>query len=243
MTGTVPIGTVLNAAGILLGGVLGLTLKKPLSAPRQTALKGLLGVATVYAGLRLTLISLGPGWGPAFQQLLIVVLALIAGRLTGRLLRLQKLFNRLGRYANEKYSQAGPARPNRLSEGFVTCTVLFCAGPLAIPGAIQDGLGGHWPALGLKALMDGLATMAFVPVFGWGVILSVVPVLAWQGLLTLGAAALAGVLGGPLINSINATGGLLVFCVALMIFEFKKIELADYLPSLAFAPLWTWLWP
>ena len=145
-----------------------------------------------------------------------------------------------------RFSKANPDKPQRWSEGFITCTILFCVGPMAILGAIQDGLDGQWQTLGAKALIDGLATMAFVGMFGWGSILAVIPVVAYQGSITLAAKLLAPVLqdpaNAPLLASINATGGLLVFCIAMIILEIKKFELADYLPSLAFAPLITWLW-
>src|SRR6266446_4662453 len=185
------IGTILNAAGILLGGILGLTLGQRLSAARQVAVKGLLGVFTVYVGLKMTWISLGGGFGAIARQLTIVLLALILGRITGRLLRLQKSLNRVGQYAKEKFSQANPASPSRFAEGFITCTLLFCVGPMAILGSIQDGLEGQWQTLGIKAIMDGLATMAFVAAFGWGAILSVIPVVAYQGTITLCARLLA----------------------------------------------------
>jgi uncharacterized membrane protein YqgA involved in biofilm formation len=236
-------GTILNAAGILIGGILGLTLTKQLSPAAQFAIKGLLGVLTVYVGLKLTLTSLGGGLGLVMKQLTIVLLALIMGRVTGRLLHLQKLLNRLGQYAKQKFTGATPNNPQRFSEGFITCTLLFCVGPISILGAIQDGLEGRWQTLGIKALMDGLATMAFVTTFGWGAMLSVIPVVAYQGTLSLLAGSLAGFLRNQsLLDSVNATGGLLVFCIALIILELKKIELADYLPSLVFAPLLTWLW-
>jgi uncharacterized membrane protein YqgA involved in biofilm formation len=100
--------------------------------------------------------------------------------------------------------------------------------------------------LGAKALIDGLATMAFVGMFGWGAILAVIPVVAYQGTITIAARLLAPFLLDPanaaLLNAMNATGGLLVFSIALLILELKKIEVADYLPSLAFAPLITWWW-
>ena len=236
------LGTILNAAGILLGGILGLTLRKQLSPARQIAIKGLLGVFTVYVGLKMTWMSLGGGVGPIAKQLVIVLVSLILGRITGRLLHLQKFLNRLGGYAKRKFSEASPATPHRFAEGFITCTLLFCVGPMAILGAIQDGFG-HWQTLGIKALMDGLATMAFVTTFGWGVILSVIPVVAYQGTITLCAKLLEPFLHDQvLLDSVNATGGLLVFCIALIILELKRIELADYLPSLIFAPLITWLW-
>jgi uncharacterized membrane protein YqgA involved in biofilm formation len=130
------------------------------------------------------------------------------------------------------------------SEGFSTGAILYCATPLAIVGSLLDGLGDQWHPLAVKAVIDGLATMAFVTIFGWSIVLSVVPVIAWQGTIALLARLVVPRLDNPaLLEAINATGGLLVFCVALVILELKKIELADYLPSLAFAPLLVWLWP
>ena len=236
-------GTILNAVGILAGGVIGLTVANRIKPSTLLVMKAMLGALTVFVGLKLTLTSLSGSFGSVMKQLGIVVLALTLGRMTGRLLHLQKFLNGLGRYAKERYTRTDINSPQRLSEGFITCTLLFCVGPMAIIGALQDGLEGHWQTLGIKALMDGLATMAFVTTFGWGVMLSVIPVVAYQGTITLGARFLAPYLQDlPLMDSVNATGGLLVFCIALIILELKKIELADYLPSLAFAPLLTWWW-
>jgi uncharacterized membrane protein YqgA involved in biofilm formation len=236
-------GTLLNAAGILLGGLLGLALRRQFKPNTQVLLKNILGLLVIWVGLSTTWKSLGGGVLGVAKQMTIVVLALILGRLTGRLLHLQKGLNRLGEYAKDRFSKASAGAPQKWSEGFITCTVLFCVGPMAILGSIQDGLDGKWQTLGIKAAMDGLATMAFVGPFGWGAILSVVPVVAYQGTLTLAARLLAPQLqNSALLDSINATGGLLVFCISLIIFELKKIELADYLPSLAWAPVLTWVW-
>ncbi len=236
-------GTLLNAAGILLGGILGLALQRQFKPNTQVLLKNILGLLVIWVGLSTTWKSLGGGVLGVAKQMTIVVLALILGRLTGRLLHLQKGLNHLGEYAKERFSKASAGAPQKWSEGFITCTVLFCVGPMAILGSIQDGLDGKWQTLGIKAAMDGLATMAFVGSFGWSAILSVVPVVAYQGTLTLAAKWLAPQLQNPaLLDSINATGGLLVFCISLIVFELKKIELADYLPSLAWAPLLTWVW-
>jgi len=240
------IGTILNAAGILLGGILGMVLRRQLTPPTQIALKGMLGVLVVFVGLKTTWTSLGGGFGSVVKQMIIVILALSLGRLTGRLLRLQKNLNSLGQYARERFNKAGSEKSQRWSEGFITCTILFCVGPMAILGSIQDGLDGKWHTLGAKAVMDGLATMAFVGTFGWGAVMAVVPVVAYQGTISLAAKSLAPFFhdpaNAPLLNALNATGGLLVFCIALVILELKKIELADYLPSLAWAPFIAWLW-
>jgi uncharacterized protein len=240
------IGTLLNALGILIGGVLGLTLRRQLTHPTQVALKGALGVLVIFVGLKTTWDNVGGGFGSVLKQMTIVILALMLGRITGRLLHLQKGLNHLGQYARQRFAKATPDQSQNWSEGFITCTILFCVGPMAILGAIQDGLDGKWQTLGVKGLIDGLATMAFVGTFGWGAILAVVPVVAYQGTITLAARTLAPYFqdpaNWPMLHSINATGGLLVFCIALIILELKKIELADYLPSLAFAPFLTWLW-
>ena len=239
-------GTILNAAAIVVGGVVGLTTTRQLSQVNQTALKILLGVFTTYVGLSMVWQGLN---GPFFQvlkQLGIVLLALILGNVTGKLLRFQKSLNRLGRFAKEKLSAARPDSPHQSNDGFVTCSVLFCVGPIAVLGALFDGLTGNFMVLAAKAVMDGLATMAFVTTFGWGAITSALPVVAYQGTITLLGQMLQPYLQTHgLLDSVNATGGFLVFCIALVILELKKIELADYLPSLAFAPLlasWTGVW-
>jgi len=236
-------GTLLNAAGILVGGVVGLTARKAISPSTQQVLKVGLGALTVFVGLRLSWVSLGGGYSPVLKQLVILVLALTLGRFAGRLLRLQKFSNRLGQFAKDRIASASADQGRRFSDGFVTCALLFCVGPLAILGALQDGLNGQWQTLAIKAVMDGLATMAFVSMFGWSAMLSVVPVVAYQGTLTLAAKLLEPFLEQhALLNSFNITSGLLIFSVALVILELKRVELADYLPSLAFAPLITWMW-
>jgi len=237
------VGTILNALGILIGGTLGLTLRRQMTLPTQVAIKGALGVLVIVVGLRTTWTSLGGTFGQVMKQVFIVLLALIFGRLAGRLLHLQKGLNRLGQYARERFAKAGSDSAQKWGEGFITCTILFCVGPMAILGSLQDGLTGKWQTLGAKAIMDGLATMAFVGTFGWGAMLAVVPVVAYQGTITLMARLVSPWVSDlALMNSINATGGLLVFCIALIILELKRIELADYLPSLLVAPLITWLW-
>jgi len=238
------IGTILNVAGILIGGVLGLARRRPLSPAKESFFRVLLGAFTVYFGLQLTWISLTGSFLQIAKQVVMAILALILGKLTGRLLHLQKMSNRVGQIAREKIMRARPGDPNRVNDGFETCALLFCAAPLGFLGAVQDGLSGYFYPLALKGVMEGLATMGFVMVFGWGVLMSALPVLALQGSITLACAQFIQpfLSAHELVNSVNAVGGLLVFSVALVILDLKKIELADYLPSLAMAPLLTWVW-
>ena len=235
------IGVGINALGIVVGGIVGLTRKKPLTAENESFFKVAMGAATVFLGLQLTWRNLNGSFGVFLKQLAIVLVSMSIGKLIGKLLRLQKLSNSIGKYATEKMAVANPASKN-FSEGLVVCALLSCANPLAIFASTQEGLSVFAPVFVVKAVMDGLAAMAFVSVFGWGVMLSAIPVMAFQGTIYLLLKAAEPFLKNHgLVDSILATNGLLIFCVALIILNLKKIELADYFPSLAVAPLLTWL--
>jgi uncharacterized membrane protein YqgA involved in biofilm formation len=240
------IGTILNVLGILIGGFAGLVRTKPLSPANESYFKVVLGALTVFYGLRLTWASLSGSFYEVLKQLLIIILALGLGKVVGRLLHLQKMSNHLGQRARENITGIRPDDPERFSKGFKTCTALFCAAPLGVLGSTQEGLSSlsdFFYPLAIKAVMDGFASAGFVLVFGRGVLLSALPVLALQGTITI----LVGRIFEPilslhnLVNSVNAVGGLLVFCVALVMLGLKRIELADYLPSLVVAPLLTLL--
>jgi len=236
-------GTTLNVLGILIGGILGLFWIKAMTPRHQAMLKVWLGIFAVIVGLMLVWKSLGGGIGIVLRQLLTIVLALTLGRVAGKALRIQRMLNRLGDFAKRRMADAQEKGVRRPNEGFVTCTVLFCFAPLAIVGPVVDELGGNWQPLAIKAVMDGLGAMAFVNMFGAGVLLSALPVLAWQGTIAILARLAEHFLyDHGLADSIVGVGGLLVLCVALVILEIKKIELGDYLPSLLFAPLLAWLW-
>ena len=159
------IGTILNVAGILIGGIAGLSRRRALSPAAESNLRVILGAFAVYYGLRLTWLSLGGSFGHILKQVVIAVLALILGKLAGRSLGLQPMSNHLGRRARERIDAARPEDPRRSSEGFKACATLFCAAPLGVVGALEDGLSQYFYPLGVKAAMDGLATE--VPPTSW----------------------------------------------------------------------------
>jgi hypothetical protein len=235
-------GAILNAIGILVGGLLGLNLKRQFSGSTQLAWRGLMGVMTVVIGLHLTWIGLNGNAYQIFKQVVVMVFSLMLGRFVGRLCRIQATLNRLGQSASQRFAAARPDDPNRVSEGFTICALLFCAGPLGPIGAVQDGLMGYWGPLAVKMVMDGLAAMGFVCVFGPGVLLSAIPVLVYEGTITLAVRTMEPFLQTHhLVDSLCAVGGMLIFCVALIVLELKKLELADYLPSMLMAPIITWI--
>lgn len=235
-------GAVINAAGIVLGGGCALATNKPIPSLYQVALKIMLGVYTLWFGLKLAWSSLSGSPGQILKELAIVLLAMTLGKMAGKVMRLQKLSNSIGQYAAR--TVATPKPIPAFGDGFVLATALFCVGPLAVLASVQEGLGDFSPLFVVKAATDGLAAYAFCSTFGWSVLVSALPVLAWEGTL-IRVVQLAGPMlshrAWPLSDSITAVDGLLIFCVAMLILDLKKIAVADYLPSLTLAPLLAWL--
>lgn len=237
-------GAILNALGILLGGVIGFSRSRPLTPQTEAFFKLALGVFTMFYGLRLVWLSVNGTVPQCLRQVAIALLAVLIGKLAGRLLRLQRGSNRLGQYARKLIESTKPDDPRRFGNGLTTCALLFCASPLGIIGAVQDGLTGYFHPLAVKAVMDALAMIGFVKLFGLGGVCAALPVFIFQALI----ASACNVYLEPMLrthgvlDSVGVAGGMILCTVALVIFEFKKVELADYLPALALAPLLSWWW-
>jgi len=223
---------------------------QPFSAQTQVFIKLMLGVFVMFFGLRLTWLSIG---GPAldvFRQIIIAAVAMVVGHLIGKLLRLQQGSNYLGQQARKLIEGNRKDAPHRFSNGMNACAILFCAAPLGILGAIQDGLPvragdtGYFAPLAVKAVMDGLAMMGFVTIFGVGAILSALPVFVFLGTITMATHVFLDpfLRTHLLLDSVNTVGGLLVCTVGVVIFEVRRVELANYLPALVVAPLITSIW-
>jgi hypothetical protein len=241
-------GAFLNALGILIGALLGLALPKPLSIRTQVFFRSMLGVSTIFFGLRLVWLSVNGTFLPVSKQLFIAVLATTLGFWVGKLLRLQKISNHLGRHAGRLVASASSGAPRKFGNGFTACTVLFCAAPLGLLGAVTDGLpptgnpSGYFWLLAVKAVMDGLAMTGFVRLFGWPSAMSAFPVFGFLGGITFACQFWAKpfLAAHGLVDPVGATGGLIACAIALMIFEVRRVELANFLPALAIAPLLAW---
>ena len=233
------IGAFLNLVGILLGGLFGLIRGEPVSARPQLLFRNALGVATVFFGLRLVWLSVNGPFLSCLKQLFVAGLAIVLGSLLGKLLGLQKMSNHAGRYATRLLSTTETDSFGRSANGFCACTILFWAAPLGLLGAVTDGLSGYYYLLAVKAVMDGLAMTSFVKIFRWPAAMSAIPVFALLGFITLACRLYAEPFleNRQLINSVNATAGLVACAVALVIYEVRKVELANFLPSLVVAPL------
>jgi uncharacterized protein len=236
-------GAFLNAIGILFGGLFRLVRRSPVSARSQYLFKKVLGAFTIFFGLRLVWLSVNGTFLSCLKQIIIALLAVFFGFWIGKLLCLQKISNHLGRFAGKLIVNVQSNTPCKISDGFNACTILFCAAPLGLLGAVTDGLSGYFYLLAVKAVMDGLAMTGFVEMFGWPAALSAFPVFIFLGAITWVCQFYAGpfLAAQNLMESANSTAGFVACTVALVIFEVRKVELANFLPSIAVAPLLTWL--
>ena len=237
------IGAFLNALGILLGTLFALAWPQPLPLRVQVFFRSGLGAFTVFFGLRLVWENVNGAFYLCLKQMLLAALALMLGNWLGKLLGLQKISNRLGRHAANLLAAAQKNPPGTPTAGFLTGTILFCAAPLGLVGAVTDGLGDYYYLLALKAVMDALAMVSFTRIFRWPAAFAAFSIYLFLSLLTLTVhyGVLPTLAAHDLTASVNTAAGLLVATMALVIFEVRRVELANYLPALALAPLLTWV--
>lgn len=236
----ITIGAFLNALGILLGALFGLTLPHALSLRTQLFFRNAIGMFNFVFGARLIYLSVNGSFLSCLKQGFIALLAVVLGFWAGKLLRFQKASNYLGRTAGNVLVASQHEPPKNLADGFNACAILFCAAPLGIIGAVTDGLSGYFYLLLVKAVMDALAMTGFIKVFRWPSALSAIPVFIFFSVIAMAVQLYAKpFLTAPELNSVGATAGLLTCVITIVIFEIRKVELANYLPALAMAPLLT----
>ena len=238
-------GTVLNMATILVGSGLGVALRGRLPERTRTTVTDALGLVTlVIGGLNVAALS-DPDFRAAVTDdgtLLVVLGALLVGGIVGSLLRLEQRLEDTGAWLQRRLVKegAGAARA-RFVEGYVSASLVFVIGPLAVLGSLSDGLGRGIEQLALKSVLDGFASLAFAASLGWGVAAAALSVGVVQGLLALLGALLGGLLPAALVAAITATGGVLLIGVGLRLLSVKAVPVGDMLPALVVAPLLTLL--
>lgn len=231
-------GTLLNVVAVLLGTTVGLLAGTRLPARLHRTLTDGLGLFTLVIGTAMTLrVLLDPAL-PVGDDLAVLG-ALLIGATIGELLRLSDRLDWLGHWLQRRFARG--ERPSRISEAFVTASLVFCVGPLTILGSIQNGLTGDIQLLSVKSLLDGVASVAFAAALGAGVYLSAISVLVIQGSIATAAWLLGGSLDPAAVNAASAAGGVILLGVGLRLLEIKRVRVANFLPALVLAPIFVWL--
>lgn len=234
------LGTLLNVVAIVAGAIIGTLLGDRLSTKTRNVVTDALGLMTLLvAGLSIIDITkpefkdaVGPGMG-----VLIVLGSLILGGITGSLWRLEDRFESTGRKLKKSLNKRIKSQDANFVEGFVSASLLFVVGPLAILGSISDGLGKGIEQLALKSSLDFFASIAFAASLGIGVAFSALAVGIYQGLFTLLGFGLGDVLNEPQVIALTVTGGLLLVGVSFRLLKIKQLPVADLLPALFYAPI------
>ena len=231
-------GTLLNAATVIIGATIGLLVGARMPARIQQTLTDVLGLFTLAIGFSLTLTLLQDRTAPAGTDL-VVLASLLLGGICGELLHLTEALDGLGGWFERRLARGD--QPSRISQGFVTASLVFCVGPLTILGSIQNGVSGDIQLLAVKSVLDGFAAIAFAATLGAGVYLSALTVLVVQG----GIATLAWLLGANIdpvvIAAVSAVGGVILLGVGLRLLDIKQVRVASLLPALLLAPILVWL--
>lgn len=230
-------GTLVNIVAILVGASLGIAAGSRITKRSQSLITDVLGLITALGAAS----ALSPLWSPLFESslpkgstLLVILAAMLIGGLLGSALSLETRLDAFGENLRKRFraSQESP-----FVEGFVSASLLFVIGPLAILGSVSDGMSQGIDQLILKSSLDFFAAMAFASTLGWGVAASAIPVAIYQGGWTILGLALGSVLSQYQIDAMTICGGLMLVGIALRLLDIKKIAVANLLPALAFAPL------
>lgn len=233
-------GTLVNAAAIAAGGCVGLLLKKGVKGSHQDSINKALGVAVLVLGLNGVISSMftvnADGTLASSGELLLII-SLVLGTLAGEALRIDDRLNGLSGLVERRLHLSG------FAQSFVNGAPIYCVGAMAIIGALNDGLRGDASVLYIKSLLDGISSVVLGATLGPGVIFAALPVLVYQGSISLLAGALEPFLAGELLGQICGVGYCLVLCIGINFLGMTKIKTANMLPALLVPVLWSFLQP
>ena len=219
------IGVVVNSVAVLVGSLLGLLFKKGISEKLSTAVMTGIGLCTTYIGIT----GLFGGTDP-----LVAVISVVVGVLLGTLLDLDRRLSGLGNKLSSALSKNSDG--NKFTEGFVSASLLFCVGAMAIMGSITAGLSGDNTTLFTKSILDFTAAVMFGSAFGIGVIFSIIPLTLYQGAIAISASYLEPLLTQDAVAAITCVGSIIIMGLGLNIAGISKIKIANFIPAILISP-------
>ncbi len=218
-------GTLVNTGAVVAGSLIGLAAGKRLPERMKKLLLQCLGLSTLLIGFQMALSG---------KELMAVIACLLLGAIIGEAVNLESWIERLGEWLKTR-ARSGSST---FVEGFVTSSLLYVTGAMVIVGSIQDGVAGDPRTLYIKAMLDGVASIALASTLGPGVLFSALSVFAVQGSLTLLASRLVFLQAPAVLDAVTATGGLLIVAIGINLLELTKIRIGNLIPALVLAILW-----
>lgn len=217
------LGTFVNVAAIIIGGILGLLIKGGLPEKISTTVMNGLALCVLYIGISGTLKG---------NNTLLIIISIAIGAILGEAIDIDNLLNKLGNFIQSKFKN----KSSSIAEGFVTSSLLFCVGAMAVVGSLESGLQGKYSILFAKSILDGISSIIFASTLGIGVLFSSVAVLLYQGSITLAASLLKSVLTTGVIANMTAVGSILIIGLSFNMLGITKIKVANLLPAI-FIPI------
>jgi len=215
------LGTIVNAIAIVLGGLVGLLFGQAFPEKmKKTVIQGI-GLAILLIGVSMALETKNP---------LVIILSLVLGGIIGEWIDIELRLQHVGQWLERKFAKNGQG--GQFAKGFVTTSLIYCVGAMAIMGSLESGLNGKHDILFAKSMLDGITAVIFASSMGIGVLVSAIPVFLYQGTITMAAGLLQGVLSPPVIAEMSATGGLLILGIGFNILELKEIKVGNLLPAI-----------
>lgn len=217
------LGTIVNSLAIIFGSLLGWFLFKGRINDRTNE--------SIIKGTALAIFLIGLKNANAGEDMMLMIFSIVIGTFIGETIHIEAKMEHLGKYIESKFSG-----DNNIAKAFVTSSLLYCVGSMAILGALEGGLKGQHDILFAKATLDGIISIMFTSTLGIGVIFSAVPVLLYQGVIVIGAGFLKDLLTDPVIANMSGVGGLLIIALSLNMLEVKQIRVGNMLPAI-FVPV------
>ncbi len=218
------LGVAVNAIAVIMGTLLGLLFKKGISEKIHSSIMVGVGLCVIFIGISGMLEDINP---------IIAVVSIVPGGLLGAIIDIDKGLNRFGDFISAKFSKKGE---NGFTKGFVSASLLFCVGAMAITGSITAGLTGDNSILYTKSILDFISSIMFASAFGIGVAFSVIPLLLYQGSIALCAIYLQPVLTDGAVGAITCVGSIIIMGLGLNLAGVSKFKIANFLPAILISP-------
>ncbi|GHU66102.1 membrane protein [Spirochaetia bacterium] len=213
------LGPIVNAAAIVVCALLGVFLVRGIPERFEEITKKAIGLSIIYVGLKGALDN---------QRVLLLIMSMVAGAVIGELINIDKWMNRLGSWAERRMGMSG----GTFAKGFVSASILFCTGSMAIVGSMQSGLMGNHETLFAKSILDGSISIVFGASMGIGVVFSAIPVFIYQAGIALASMAVRDILTPDIIREMSAVGSLLVAAIGVNFLGVKEIRVANLIPAI-----------
>lgn len=227
-------GTLINTIAIIIGGILGLLFKSKLEERFQNILINANGLCVIFLGISGCLQEIND-INNTTNKVIMMIICFSLGSLIGELLNIEKHLEEFGSWLKQKTKSE---KDNTFIDGFVAASLTVCIGAMAVVGAIQDGVDGNYSTLLVKAILDFIIIMVMSASLGKGCIFSFIPVLLFQGSITLLSRYISPYITYNSMSNLNLTGNMLIFCIGVNLMFNKKIKVANMLPTIFLASLW-----